>query len=69
LAVPELRTQEVARGVLVDNLWKLRRLHQRRERASTVEELRKAAATGDVETELDLLRRQLERAKARHGLE
>jgi len=69
LAVPELRTLESARGVLVENLWKLRRLHQRRERASTVEELRKAAATGDVETELDLLRRQLERAKARHGLE
>ncbi len=68
LAVPELETIAAARGVLVDNLLKLRRLHQRRERASVVEELRKAAASGDVDMERDLLQRQLERAKARHGI-
>jgi len=69
LALPELASADSARGVLVDNLWKLRRLHQRRERASVVEELRKAAASGDVDAELSLLSRQLARAKARHGLE
>ena len=69
LAVSELASREAARGVLIDNLWKLRRLRQRRERASVVEELRRAAATGDVDTELSLLQQQLARAKARHGLE
>ena len=69
LALPELPSRDAARGVLVDNLWKLRRLHQRRERASVVEELRKAAASGDVDAELSLLSRQLARAKARHGLD
>lgn len=69
LALPEVASRDAARTVLVDNLWKLRRLHQRRERASVVEELRKAAASGDVDAELSLLSRQLARAKARHGLE
>jgi DNA primase len=69
LALPELVSRDAARGVLVDNLWKLRRLHHKRERAGVVEQLRQAAATGDVDAELDLLARQLARAKARHGLE
>jgi DNA primase len=69
LALPEFATIEAARNVLVDNLVKLRRLHERRERASMVEELRKAQATGDVDTELELLKRQLERARARHKLD
>lgn len=68
LAMPELVSEEAARGVLLDNLGKLGRLNQRRERASVVEELRKAAASGDVDAELELLRRQLERARARHKL-
>jgi hypothetical protein len=68
LAVPEFQAVEVARTVLVHNLQKLARLHQRRERASVVEELRRAAATGDVDAELSLLQRQMARAKARHGL-
>jgi hypothetical protein len=54
--------------VLVENLLKLARLHGRREKASVVEELRKAAASGDLDAELGLLQRQLARAKARHGL-
>ena len=68
LAVPELESLAAARAVLVDNLLKLARLHQRREQASVVEELRKAAASGDLDAELSLLQRQMERAKARHGL-
>lgn len=68
LALPELKTLDAGRAVLCENLMKLARLHQRRERASVVEELRKAAATGDLDTELSLLSRQLARAKARHGL-
>jgi DNA primase len=68
LAVPELESLAAARAVLVDNLLKLARLHQRREQASVVEELRKAAASGDLDAELGLLQRQMERAKARHGL-
>jgi DNA primase len=69
LALPELATAEAARNVLVDNLSKLRRLRQRREGAAVVEALRQAQATGDVDTELELLKRQLERARARHKLE
>jgi DNA primase len=69
LAVPELTTLEGARAVLVENLWKMRRLRGRRERATVVEGLRQAAATGDLEMELSLLQSQLARAKARHGLE
>jgi DNA primase len=69
LALPEFATLEAARKVLVDNLVKLRRLHQRHERATVVEELRKAQATGDVDTELELLRQQLGRARARHKLD
>lgn len=68
LAVPQLESSDAARAVLMDNLLKLRRLNQKRERASVVEELRRAAASGDIDAELSLLSRQLARAKARHGL-
>jgi DNA primase len=69
LVAPELKTHEAARGVLIENLSKLRRLQQRRERAGVVEELRRAAATGDLDAELSLLRQQMARARARHKLE
>jgi DNA primase len=69
LVAPELKTLEAARGVLIENLSKLRRLQQRRERAGVVEELRRAAATGDLDAELNLLRQQMARARARHKLE
>jgi hypothetical protein len=69
LTAPQLGSAEAARGVLLDNLLKLARLGERKQRASMVEELRRAAATGDVDAELSLLSRQLARAKARHGLE
>jgi hypothetical protein len=68
LAVPELTSLDQARAVLTDNLMKLARLHGRRERASVVEELRRAAASGDLDAEVSLLQRQLARARARHGL-
>jgi DNA primase len=68
LAAPELATLELAREVLGDNLQKLARLQQPRERASVVEELRRAAARGDHDSQMDVLQRQLARAKARHGL-
>jgi DNA primase len=68
MAAPEIKNHEAARNVLLDNLSKLGRLQGRRERASVVEELRRASASGDVAAELSLLERQLARAKARHGL-
>lgn len=68
LAAPELKTVELAREVLSDNLQKLTRLQQPRERASVVEELRRAAARGDLDSQLEMLKRQQARAKARHGL-
>jgi DNA primase len=69
LAVPEIRTLEAGRAVLVDNLSKLRRLQQRREQTNVKEELRKAAATDDFAAQEELLRRQLAQARARHKLE
>ena len=68
LAVPELMAIDRAREVLSDNLHKLARLQRPRERASVVEELRQAAARGDLDSQLEVLQRQMARAKARHGL-
>jgi hypothetical protein len=68
LAVPELAAIDRAREVLSDNLNKLARLQRPRERASVVEELRQAAARGDLDSQLEVLQRQMARAKARHGL-
>ncbi|HKO92959.1 MAG TPA: CHC2 zinc finger domain-containing protein [Polyangiaceae bacterium] len=68
LAAPELSNREAAQEVLTENLQKLARLHGRVERASVVEELRRASASGDVDAQMELLQRQMARAKARHGL-
>ncbi len=68
LAAPVLTSGDSARAVLVDNLSKLGRLRQRRERAGVVEDLKRAAASGDSDAELRLLEVQLAKAKARHGL-
>jgi hypothetical protein len=68
LVAPQLDDLEQARTVLVDNLRKLSRLQGRREQASVVEELRRAAQAGDVNEEMNLLRREMARARARHGL-
>ncbi|MEY2930910.1 MAG: hypothetical protein RL033_1659, partial [Pseudomonadota bacterium] len=68
LVAPELKALDIAREVLSDNLQKLTRLQQPRERASVVEELRRAAARGDLDSQLEMLKVQQARAKARHGL-
>jgi DNA primase len=68
LAAPELLALDRAREVIVDNLHKLARLRQPRERAGVVEELRQAAERGEFDSQLEVLQRQLARAKARHGL-
>jgi DNA primase len=69
LAVPELRTLEAARAVMVDNLSKLRRLHQRRQRPGVEAELRKAQVADDFAAQEDLLRRLKDAARARHKLD
>lgn len=68
LTVPQIRTEEAAKNVLRDNLAKMRRLHQRVEQAGVVQDLLKASASGDTESEMSLLEKQLARARARHGL-
>jgi DNA primase len=68
LAAPELKTIELARDVLSDNLQKLQRLQQPHERASVMEELRRAAARGDLDSQMELLKQRQARARARHGL-
>jgi DNA primase len=69
LAAPELRELREARSVLIDNLLKLRRLQERREQPALVEELRRAQQSGDLDAQMNLLRLQQARARARHGLE
>jgi len=69
LAVPEIAKLDAARGVLIDNLSKLRRLQQRREQTNVKEELRKAQVVDDFAAQEELLRRQLARARMRHKLE
>jgi len=69
LAVPQIAKLEAARGVLIDNLSKLRRLAQRREQSAVKEELRKAQVVDDFAAQEELLRQQLARARMRHKLE
>ena len=65
LAAPELADQDDALDVLKRNLSKLRTLESRRQNKLAVSEVRKAAATGDVEAEEEWLRRAVEAAQAR----
>ena len=67
LAAPRYETQDEARTKLLDNTGKLRRL-QLRSSSSEVEELKRAAASGDFDREIALLREHERRAKKRHGL-
>jgi DNA primase len=69
LAAPEMKELREARSVLIDNLLKLRRLQQRREQPAVVEELRRAQQSGDLDAQMNLLRLQQARARARHGLD
>jgi hypothetical protein len=69
LAVPELRTLEAGRSVMLENLRKLRRLHQLRERPGVENELRKAQVADDFGAQEELLRRLKDAARARHKLD
>lgn len=68
LAAPEHDDSETAKRELLDNVKKLRNIESKREEVELVEELQKAAASGDVQAEEELLREHGERAKLRHGL-
>lgn len=69
LVAPRHNRLEDARTVLLKNVSKLKRLEQTRRRPETLEAIQRAAASGDFEAELALLRRLHERlAKERHGV-
>lgn len=68
LAAPRYERQEDARTVLLQNLEKLRRLEHVRRTKDTLEALNRAAAVGDYEAEIALLREQMEQARQRHGV-
>ncbi len=69
LAAPRHERVEDAKSELLENLEKLKRLELRRQKNEAVTELERAAASGDVEQEVALLREQMRRARERHGLE
>ncbi len=68
LAAPVHGDLEDARTELVSNIHKLKRLELRRRNSEVVEEIQRAAATGDFEEQAALLREQFLRAQERHGL-
>lgn len=68
LAAPRHCRLEDARTELVGNMDKLKRLEMARQTTETVEEIERAAKSGDFDQELLLLGEQMRRAKARHGL-
>lgn len=65
LAAPRHQTLDDARAELLGNLGQLRKLMLAREKAQTVEELHKVAASGDFEAELVLLGALSKKAKER----
>jgi len=67
LAAPLYERLDDARSKLLDNVNKLKRL-QLRCSSSEVEELQRAAASGDFDKEIALLREHERRARKRHGL-
>jgi DNA primase len=68
LAAPRHERLEDARTELVENVRKLKGLELQRHKSEVVVELQRAAATGDFEQEVVLLREQMRRARERHGL-
>ena len=68
LAAPRHERLEDATTELVGNVKKLKGLELQRHRSEVVVELQRAAATGDFEHEVVLLREQMRRARERHGL-
>lgn len=68
LAAPRHNRLEDARTVLLKNVSKLKRLEQNRRRPETLEAIQRAAASGDFEAELALLRLHERLARERHGV-
>ncbi len=68
LAAPRHNRLEDARTVLLKNVSKLKRLEQNRRRPESLEAIQRAAASGDFETELALLRLHERLARERHGV-
>lgn len=65
MAAPKHEQLDECRGELVANLRQLEKLRSVREGAHTVDELHRAAAQGDFETELSLLSERVRRARER----
>jgi DNA primase len=68
LAAPRHNRLEDARTVLLKNVSKLKRLEQNRRRPETLEAIQQAAASGDFEAELEMLRVLKRQARDRHGV-
>lgn len=68
MAAPETSQQEIAREVLLENLHRLERLDGKRSKAETVELLRRAAESGDIDAELQLLSQLSEQRRERERL-
>ena len=68
LAAPRHNRLEDARTVLLKNVSKLKRLEQNRSRPESLEAIQRAAASGDFEAELALLRLHEQQARERHGV-
>jgi DNA primase len=68
LAAPRHNRLEDARTVLLKNVSKLMRLEQHRRRPQDLEAIQRAAASGDFDAELALLRRHERLARVRHGV-
>jgi DNA primase len=68
LAAPQYEKLEDARAVLLQNVTKLTRLEQGKRKHEAISALQRAAAAGDFDTELELLKQQFNQAQQRHGV-
>lgn len=68
LAAPEHDDVESAKRELLENVRKLENIEFEREEADVVDEIQRAAASGDFDAEIELLRQHGARAKRRRGL-
>jgi len=68
LAAPKWDRLEVARTVLLMNVSKLMRLEQHRREPEEFEGFQRAAASGDFDTELEMLKQRARLARVRHGV-
>jgi DNA primase len=68
LAAPRHEKLEDAKLEFSENVNKLKRLELTRQKSEVVEELQRAAASGDFDQEITLLSEHMRRARERHGL-